>query len=97
MKALAKDRRYQFPDGDKGRAEILAFVQKRLEWIRAQMPRAFNKVVNPNMEVRRLPPEEEPGRRPHTAVPDRSTARFPGGSGSTCGRQASTATTASAT
>ena len=25
------------------------------------MPRAFNKVVNPNMEVKRLPPEEEPG------------------------------------
>ncbi len=61
MKALARDPRYQFPDGDKGRAEILAFVHKRLEWIRAQMPRAFNKVVNPNMEVKRLPPEEEPG------------------------------------
>jgi uncharacterized protein (DUF885 family) len=25
------------------------------------MPRAFNTVVNPSMEVRRLPPEEEPG------------------------------------
>ncbi len=61
MKALAKDPKYQFPDGDKGRTEILAFVQKRLEWIRAQMPRAFDKVVNPNMEVKRLPPEEEPG------------------------------------
>ncbi len=61
MKTLAKDPKYQFPDGDKGRAEILAFVQKRLEWIRAQMPRAFNTVVNPNMEVKRLPPEEEPG------------------------------------
>jgi uncharacterized protein (DUF885 family) len=61
MKALAKDPKYQFPEGDKGRAEILAFVQKRLEWIRAQMPRAFNKVVNPNMEVKRLPAEEEPG------------------------------------
>jgi uncharacterized protein (DUF885 family) len=61
MKALANDPRYQFPEGDKGRAEIMAFIQNRLEWIRAQMPRAFNKVVNPNMEVKRLPPEEEPG------------------------------------
>jgi uncharacterized protein (DUF885 family) len=61
MKALAKDPRYQFPDGDKGRAEILAFIDDRLAWIKAQMPRAFNKVVNPNMEVKRLPPEEEPG------------------------------------
>jgi uncharacterized protein (DUF885 family) len=61
MKALAKDPRYKFSEGDKGRAEIMAFINDRLNWIRAQMPRAFNKVVNPNMEVRRLPPEEEPG------------------------------------
>jgi uncharacterized protein (DUF885 family) len=61
MLALAKDPRYQFPEGDEGRAEIMAFIQDRLAWIKAQMPRAFNTVVNPNMEVRRLPPEEEPG------------------------------------
>ena len=61
MQALAKDPRYQFSAGDKGRAEIMAFIQNRLDWIKAQMPRAFNTVVNPNMEVKRLPPEEEPG------------------------------------
>ena len=61
MKALAKDPEYKFSEGDKGRAEIMAFIQDRLDWIRAQMPRAFNTVVNPNMEVKRLPPEEEPG------------------------------------
>ena len=61
MKALAKDPRYRFSEGDKGRAEIMAFIDNRLEWIRAQMPRAFNKLVTPNMEVKRLPPEEEPG------------------------------------
>lgn len=61
MQALAKDKRYQFADGDKGRQEILAFIQDRLTWIRAQLPRAFNTQVNPNMEVKRLPPEEEPG------------------------------------
>jgi uncharacterized protein (DUF885 family) len=61
MKGLAKDPKYKFADGDKGRAEIMAFINNRLEWIRAQMPRAFNKVVSPNMEVKRLPPEEEPG------------------------------------
>jgi uncharacterized protein (DUF885 family) len=61
MQALAKDPRYQFSDGDKGRAEIMAFIQNRLDWVKAQMPRAFNTVVNPNMEVKRLPPEEEPG------------------------------------
>jgi uncharacterized protein (DUF885 family) len=61
MQALAKDPRYQFPEGDAGRAAITAFIQHRLDWIRAQMPRAFNTVVNPNMEVKRLPPAEEPG------------------------------------
>jgi uncharacterized protein (DUF885 family) len=61
MRALAKDPRYKFPEADTGRAQILAFIHDRLAWIRAQMPRAFNTVVNPNMEVKRLPPEEEPG------------------------------------
>lgn len=61
MNALAKDPRYQFADGDQGRAEIMAFIEERVAWIRAQLPRAFNTLVNPNMEVKRLPPEEEPG------------------------------------
>ena len=61
MQALAKDPRYTFPEGDPGRAAIMAFIQNRLDWIRAQMPRAFNKLVDPKMEVKRLPPEEEPG------------------------------------
>ena len=61
MAALAKDPKYQFADGDKGRAEIMAFIEQRVAWIRAQLPRAFNTQVNPNMEVKRLPPEEEPG------------------------------------
>jgi uncharacterized protein (DUF885 family) len=61
MNALAKDPRYKFAEGDAGRAEIRRFIDERLAWIRAQMPRAFNTVVDPNMEVKRLPPEEEPG------------------------------------
>ncbi len=61
MKGLANDKRYKFAEGDRGRAEIRAFIDERLAWIKAQMPRAFNTLVNPNMEVKRLPPEEEPG------------------------------------
>jgi uncharacterized protein (DUF885 family) len=61
MKALAEDPRYKFAEGDAGRQEILAFIDERLAWIKSQMPRAFNTLVNPNMEVKRLPPEEEPG------------------------------------
>ena len=47
MNGLANDPRYQFAEGDAGRAEILRFIDDRLAWIRAQMPRAFNTVVNP--------------------------------------------------
>ena len=61
MNALAKDPRYKFSDGDKGRAEIMAFIQQRLAIIRAQLPRAFRTLVRGNLEVKRLPPEEEPG------------------------------------
>jgi len=61
MQAIAKDPRYQFAEGDAGRAEIMAFIDARLRWIRKQMPRAFHALVDPNMEVKRLPPEEEPG------------------------------------
>ena len=61
MQALAEDPRYRFKEGDAGRAEIMAFINQRLKWIKAQMPRAFNTVVDPPMEVRRLPLAEEPG------------------------------------
>jgi uncharacterized protein (DUF885 family) len=61
MQALAKDPRYRFPDNDAGRAQVLAFIDDRLKRIRALMPQAFNTLVRGNVEVRRLPPEEEPG------------------------------------
>lgn len=61
MQALSADPRYQFAEGDPGRKEIFAFIDERLKWIRAQMPRAFTRLVDPNMEVVRLPLSEEPG------------------------------------
>jgi uncharacterized protein (DUF885 family) len=61
MKQLAQDPRYKFSEGDKGRAEIMAFIQERLKLIRAVLPRAFHTMVRGNLEVRRLPPAEEPG------------------------------------
>ncbi|HEX6217853.1 MAG TPA: DUF885 domain-containing protein, partial [Sphingomicrobium sp.] len=61
MKALDKDPRFAFPQNDAGRAQIMAFIQERLARIRAKMPLAFNTLVKGNVEVRRLPPEEEPG------------------------------------
>jgi uncharacterized protein (DUF885 family) len=61
MQALAKDPKYKFSEGDKGRAEIMAFIQDRLAWIKAQLARAFNTLVDPNMEVKRIAPEAEAG------------------------------------
>ena len=61
MQALAKDPRYKFAQGDPGRAEIMAFIQEWLAKIRTQLPRAFRTLVRGNLEVKRLPPEEEPG------------------------------------
>ncbi|MEW4448515.1 DUF885 domain-containing protein [Qipengyuania sp. JC766] len=61
MQALSQDERYKFAEGDPGRTEIMAFIRERIDWITAQMPRAFNTLVDPNLEVRRLPPAEEPG------------------------------------
>ncbi|TMM48868.1 DUF885 domain-containing protein [Qipengyuania marisflavi] len=61
MQALSADPRYKFAEGDPGRKEIMDFLHERVDWIKAQMPRAFNTLVDPNMEIRRLPLAEEPG------------------------------------
>jgi len=61
MQALAKDPRYKFSEGDKGRAEIMAYIQERIAKIRTVLPRAFHTMVRGNLEVRRMSPEQEPG------------------------------------
>jgi uncharacterized protein (DUF885 family) len=61
MTALGQDPRFKFAEGDPGRAEIMQFIHDRIDWIRAQMPRAFSNLVRANLEVRRLPLAEEPG------------------------------------
>lgn len=62
MQALAKDPRFQFSEGDKGRAEIMAYIKERLQIIRDRvLPNAFNTMVPGHLEVRRMSPEQEPG------------------------------------
>ncbi|MEQ5787153.1 DUF885 domain-containing protein [Erythrobacter sp. NFXS35] len=61
MQALSQDPRYKFAEGDPGREEIFAFINDRVAWIKSQMPRAFNQLVDPPLEIRRLPLAEEPG------------------------------------
>jgi len=61
MKALQKDPRFKFADNDEGRKQIIEFIQERIAMVRAKTPEMFNTLVRGNVEVRRLPPEEEPG------------------------------------
>ena len=61
MQALAKDPRFKFSEGEKGRDEIKAYIQERIALIRAQLPRAFNTMVPGHLEVKRMSPEQEPG------------------------------------
>lgn len=61
MTALAADPRYHFSDGDKGRAEIMTFIEDTIADIRARMPRAFATQVPGFLEVTRIAPEIEAG------------------------------------
>ena len=61
MNKLGSDPRFKFAKGDPGRAEIMSFIENRIAWIKSQMPRAFNTLVDPNLEVRRIPVAEELG------------------------------------
>lgn len=61
MTALGKDPRYLFPEGDPGRAEIMAYLQTKLKDIRARMPQAFETLVPGFVEVTRMSPAAEPG------------------------------------
>lgn len=61
MTALGKDPRFTFTNDDKGRAEIIALMKSKVDYMRAQAPRAFGHPVKGNLEIRRLPPAEEAG------------------------------------
>ena len=61
MAALAEDPRYQFAPGDKGRAEIMAFIEDVVTDIRGRMPQAFETLVPGFLEVTRIDPSVEAG------------------------------------
>ena len=61
MAALAKDPRYQFAPGDKGRAEIMSFIENVVTDIRGRMPDAFETLVPGFLEVTRIDPSVEAG------------------------------------
>ena len=59
MIALAKDPRSRFSEGDKGRAEVIALMQSKIEYIRTRMPTAFRRLARGNLEIRRIALAEE--------------------------------------
>lgn len=61
MTALGKQQRYQFADSDEGRARLMAFLEERVRDIRSRLPRAFETLVPGRLEIKRMPPEVEPG------------------------------------
>jgi uncharacterized protein (DUF885 family) len=61
MTAMGKDPRYLFPNDDKGRAQILAYIDGRLTDIRTRLPRAFATLVPAKLIVKRVPVEIEAG------------------------------------
>ena len=61
MTALGKEARFQFTDDDAGRARVMAFLEGRISDIRTRLPRAFSTPVPGNFEIKRMPPEVEPG------------------------------------
>lgn len=61
MTAMGKDPRHLFPNDDKGRAQILAYIEGRLTDIRTRLPRAFATLVPAKLIVKRVPVEIEAG------------------------------------
>ncbi len=61
MTALGEDPRFLFSPDDKGRAEIIATMQGKIDFIRGKLPQAFRTLVPGNLEIRRLPIAEEDG------------------------------------
>lgn len=61
MAALGRDPRFTFAPDDSGRAEILALMHRKIDFIRTRLPLAFRDLVPGRMEIRRLPLAEEAG------------------------------------
>ena len=78
MQALAKDPRYKFDEGDKGRQEIVDYIHDRLAKIRAVLPRGFDTLVKGNLEVKRMSPEQEPGAPAAYGGPGSIDGKIPG-------------------
>ncbi|OYQ36923.1 DUF885 domain-containing protein [Niveispirillum lacus] len=61
MAALGKDPRYLWPNDEKGRADLLAYINGLVDDIRTRMPQAFTVLVPGRLVVKRVPVSIEAG------------------------------------
>ncbi|MGZ8282212.1 MAG: DUF885 domain-containing protein [Allosphingosinicella sp.] len=58
---LGRLERYQYPNTDAGREQLIADLNRHLEQVRARMPEYFNTIPTSGMVIRRVPPAIETG------------------------------------
>jgi uncharacterized protein (DUF885 family) len=61
MTALGKQARFGYEQSDAGRAKLMGDLHARVADMRTRLPRAFATLVPGNFEIKRMPPELEPG------------------------------------
>jgi uncharacterized protein (DUF885 family) len=59
--ALTKDKRYLFPDNDKGRAELIAYAQGRVDAVRPLLAKVSRMSMKAPVQVKRVPPDIQDG------------------------------------
>ena len=78
MTALGKQERFRFEESDAGRAKLMAFLNARVADMRTRLPRAFATLVPGNFEIKRMPPEVEPGAPAAYGGPGTIDGKVPG-------------------
>lgn len=61
MAAMGRDPKFLFPDTEKGRAALIAYLNGRIAAVRPRLSRAFTLKLKAPIEVRRVPPDVQDG------------------------------------
>ena len=58
---MTADPKFLYPNDDKGRAQIIAFIQARIDDVRPKMPMLSNLKLNADVKVKRVPEDIQDG------------------------------------
>ncbi|HPU16031.1 MAG TPA: DUF885 domain-containing protein, partial [Polymorphobacter sp.] len=61
LSAMTADPKFLYPNDDKGRAQIIAFIQARIDDVRPKMPMLSNLKLNADVKVKRVPEDIQDG------------------------------------